>query len=413
MDTFNNRIEVPKYSRIIPITEIADPKNDYNLNIPRYIDSQEPEDLQDIEAHLMGGIPTRDIDDLAKYWSVYPTLKNTLFNPSKRANYVDLSIEKEVIKNTIFQHPEFTAFSQEMNTVFEEWKTKTTTYTKALDKGLHPKQEIKIISENLLHQYVNRKLTDKYAMYQHIMDFWNETMQDDLYEIAADGWRAGNEVKRLTKTTKKGDKVTEKFILGIEGLEGRLIPPPLMIQEYFAKEKKALDDLETLLETLVANMDELREEQGGDDGLLINAIDDKGKISQKTLKTAFKDLGLPTPDTKDEYDMLQRYQKLMEQEASTKTKIKVAKEDLEKKVIAQYPKLNLDEIKTVVVDKKWMFSIENRIRTEMDNISHRLTQRIKELAERYETPMPLLDKEVKALEQKVNAHLTKMGFSWN
>jgi type I restriction enzyme M protein len=122
---------------------------------------------------------------------------------------------------------------------------------------------------------------------------------------------------------------------------------------------------------------------------------------------------LPTPDTKDEYDMLQRYQKLMEQEASTKTKIKVAKEDLEKKVITQYPKLSLDEIKTVVVDKKWMFSMENRIRTEMDNISHRLTQRIKELAERYETPMPLLDKEVKALEQKVNAHLTKMGFSWN
>ena len=66
VDTFNNRIEIPKYSRIIPVSEIADSKNDYNLNIPRYIDSQEAEDLQDIEAHLLGDIPNRDIDDLGK-----------------------------------------------------------------------------------------------------------------------------------------------------------------------------------------------------------------------------------------------------------------------------------------------------------------------------------------------------------
>lgn len=410
VDTFNNRIEAPKYARIIPISEISDPKNDYNLNIPRYIDSQEAEDLQDIEAHLMGGIPTRDIDDLAKYWAVYPTLKNALFKPNARPNYVDLCVAKEDIKTTIFQHPEFTAFGREMNAIFEQWKNQTANYLKSLDKGLHPKQEISLISENLLKQYADKQLTDKYTMYQHLMDYWFETMQDDMYELAADGWSAGNEVKRLIKSTKKGDKITEKPVAGIEGLEGRLIPPSLMIQEYLAKEKKALDELETLLETLVANMDELREEQGGDEGLLVNAIDEKGKISQKSLKSAFKEIGIPNADTQEEYDMLQKYQKLMEQEAATKTKIKAAKDDLEKKVIAQYPKLSIDEIKTVVVDKKWMFAMETRIRTEMDNISHRLTQRIKELAERYETPLPILSDDVSVLEQRVKLHLEKMGF---
>lgn len=128
VDTFNNRIETPGYSRIIPISEIEDSKNNYNLNIPRYIDSQEAEDLQDIEAHLLGGIPNRDIDDLGNHWEVYPTLKNTLFKASKRKNYSALCIDNEEIKNTIFHHPEFTAFSKKMDAVFGKWKKETAEY---------------------------------------------------------------------------------------------------------------------------------------------------------------------------------------------------------------------------------------------------------------------------------------------
>lgn len=414
VDTFNNRIEILKYSRIIFITEIADPKNDYNLNIPRYIDSQEAEDLQDIEAHLLGDIPNRDIDDLGNYWEVYPTLKNTLFKPGKRANYSALCIANEEIKNTIFHHPEFTAFGKQMDAVFNQWKSKTTTYTKALDKGLHPKQEIHKISENLLKYYTGKQLTDKYAMYQHLMDYWVETMQDDMYELAADGWKAGNEVKRIEKKTKKGDKEVVKQVAGIEGLEGRLIPPALIIQEYFAREQKAIDDLEVQAETLNANMDEMREEHGGEDGLLANAIDDKGKISkgnlQKAIKVETHGRASPQEDNADEYDMLQAYKKLMEEEAEVKTKIKAALKELEALIIKKYPTLSIDEIKTVVVEKKWMHSMEQRICTEMDNISHRLTQRIKELAERYEITLPGLEIEVNELEHKVKRHLTKMGF---
>lgn len=129
-------------------------------------------------------------------------------------------------------------------------------------------------------------------------------------------------------------------------------------------------------------MDELREEYGGEDGLLVSAMDDKQKISKKNLQSAVKELG----------------------------KRNAAKADLEKKAIAQYPRLSIEEIKTVVVEKKWMYSIEQRIRTEMDNISRRLTQRIKELVERYETPLPVQAAEVSELEKRVTAHLEKMGF---
>lgn len=437
VDTFNNHIEIPKYSRIIPISEIADPKNDYNLNIPRYIDSQEAEDLQDIEAHLLGDIPNRDIDDLDNYWKVYPTLKSTLFTASKRANYSALCIAKEEIKNIIFHHPEFTVFSKKMDAVFNKWKKETNAYTKALNKsaasGLHPKKEIQVISENLLKHYTHKQLTDQYVMYQHMMDYWAETMQDDLYELADDGWKAGNQVQRIEKKTKKGAPSASgaehhgatgdhsgqvKYVAGIEGLEGRLIPPALMMQEYFVKEQKAIDDLEAQAETLIAKMDELREEYGSEDGLLNNAIDDKGKISKGNLQKAIVEThhgasrkGQIHTDNAEEYDFLQAYKKLMDDEAVVQTKIKTAKADLEKKVIAQYPKLSIDEIKTIVVEKKWMHSIEQRIRTEMNNISHRLTQRIKELAERYETPLPQLNDEVEELTTKVENHLTLMKFT--
>lgn len=413
VDTFNNRIETPRYSRIIPLAEIADPKNDYNLNIPRYIDSQEAEDIQDIEAHLLGGIPKRDIEAMEKYWAVYPSLKSELFKAvGKRPEYYQLNIENEEIKNTIFQHPEFTSFGKKMDAVFNRWKTATTTRTKALDKGLKPKQEIHSISENLLQHYADKQLTDKYAMYQHLMDYWAETMQDDFYELTADGWIAGNDLKRMEKKTKKGDKEVVKQVAGIEGLEGRLIPPALMIQEYFATEQKAIDDLEAQAESLTAGMDEQREEHSGEDGLLINAMDVKQKISKKNLQSAVKDLGKRNAENAEEYDMLKQYKKLMEDEKKVQAKIKNAKADLEKKVIAQYPRLSIDEIKTIVVEKKWMYNMGKRIRIEMDNISHRLTQRIKELAERYETPLPKLNIEVDGLTAKVENHLKQMNFVW-
>jgi type I restriction enzyme M protein len=244
------------------------------------------------------------------------------------------------------------------------------------------------------------------------MNYWAETMQDDFYELSADGWKAGNEVKRLEKKVKKNEKEVVKEIAGIEGLEGRLIPPSLIIKEYFAKEQAAIDTLESEIETVNAKMEEMREENGGEDGLLVNAMDDKQKISKKNLQTAIKEVGKRNDDNAEEYDMLETYKWLMEEEADKKDKVKKALSELEILIIKKYPKLTIEEIKTIVVEKKWIQSIEERIRMEMDNISHRLTQRIKELAERYEAPLPKLSKEVDELTEKVEKHLKDMGFVW-
>jgi type I restriction enzyme M protein len=188
VDTFNRQIEVPKYSRMVSVAEIE--KNEFNLNIPRYIDSQEPEDIQDIEAHLKGDIPNQDIEDLQNYWSVFPTLKASLFDVSERKGYLRLKIPQEEIKHTIFSHPEYKQYAESVETTFATWKEKQSGILKKLTIGIRPKQIINSLSEDVLSSFDKTDLIDRYDIYQRLMEYWSDTMQDDMYQLAVEGWKA-------------------------------------------------------------------------------------------------------------------------------------------------------------------------------------------------------------------------------
>jgi type I restriction enzyme M protein len=407
VDVFNKQLEVSKYSRMVGIDEISDTKNDYNLNIPRYIDSQETEDIQDILAHLKGGIPQNDINALGDYWEVYPNLKKVLFSDTN-ATYAQLNMPLAEVKNKIFTHPEFLSFTNDLKTVFEQWKNQTTAELKNLDAGCKPKEVIQNISEALLHAYDNRALIDQYDVYQHLMSYWNETMQDDIYVIAADGWKAGNEVNRLAKESKNSKKETvRKDVEGLDGLEGRLIPPSLIISHYFAAEQNSIDALNAKKEAGQATKTELEEEHGAEGGL----FGDLDKINKAEVTKLLKEKKAEKAP-KDEIAVCENYLKLLEQDTKINSDLKVALKALEKNVIAKYPTLTETEIKTLVTDHKWMHTVATAITTEMERVSQALTQRIKELADRYDSPMPQLKNEVETLEEKVNAHLAKMGLVW-
>lgn len=399
VDVFNNQLEIPKYSRMVGIAEISDPKNDYNLNIPRYIDSQEPEDIQDIAAHLLGDIPAVDIDSLTEYWTAYPSLKSHLFDNSKRAGYYVPKFEQDAIKQTIFKHPEFVAFSATMDNVFANWSNASSVYLKSLKTDLKPKQVIKELSESILNQYSNMPLLDKYDLYQHLMGYWSDVMQDDMYLISVDGWIA--EPKRIIEKNKAG-KESDK------GWTCDLVPPSLVIDHYLKDEKRKLDQLEADKEAIAAQLTELEEEHSGDEGYFADFDKvNKGNVA-KRLREIEKD-----KNAKDEVLVLKQYMSLIEQQAKLTTDIKTASETLDKKALAQYAKLTETDVQNLVVDGKWMKAIQIAINSEMERISQRLTQRLKELLDRYETPMPELDKQMKELEEKVSAHLAKMGFVWN
>lgn len=396
VDVFTKQTDVPKYSRLVSIEEISDPKNDYNLNIPRYIDSQETEDIQDIEAHLLGGIPNTDIDALNEYWEVYPSLKAVLFQESDRPKYSKLSIDN--CQLTIREHPEFTTFTQQMDEVFKGWKTKNTEILKSLTKGLKPKEVIYRLSEDILATYTGHALMNKYDVYQHLMDYWNNIMQDDCYYLAVEGWKAELTITKQTKTVTEWDC--------------DLVPKSLVIDHYFLAEKQAIEKLETEKETIATEITELEEEHNTEEGLLADVPD---KVNKGNVQKRLKAIGTPKLKTEnaEEIKILKAYLKLTDDLSDFNKKIKEALTDLDKKVIERYKTLTEDEIKQLVVDDKWMTVLERDVKTEMERISQRLTQRITELAERYETTLSQQTTEVTNLESKVNTHLQKMGFVWN
>lgn len=420
VDVFNKQIETPKYSRMVSMEEII--KNDYNLNIPRYIDTQELEDTQDIQAHLKGGIPNQDIEGLVNYWKVYPTLKSDLFTP-KGKDYSNLKVEQDEIKKAIFEHKEFLTFSQSLEQIFAKWKTSTTLELKDIKLGCKPKEVIHNISESLLHSYDNRELIDQYDIYQHLMSYWSEVMQDDLYAIATGGWEVGNEVVRLLNITKKKDgSESKKLKEGIAGLEGRIIPPSLVITSYFAPEQTAIDTLVTQKEELQTIKTELEEEHGVEGGIWEDLIDNDKNIvninkeevtkllkSKKTESIVNLDDELETEKT---ITVCTQYLEILEKTKILIAKFKTLNKELETKVIEKYPTLSIPEIQKLVISDKWMVTLEKEVKTEMDHISQTLTGRVKELATRYSKPLPTITAEVELAEQSVKNHLNKMGLVW-
>jgi type I restriction enzyme M protein len=414
VDTFAKQVDDPRYARMVPVTEISDPKNDYNLNLPRYIDSTEPEDIQDIAGHLRGGIPNRDIDALERYWKIIPGVRSELFKPL-RENYSQLAVPPAEIKQTIFDHREFTAFIESVNQLFCKWRETNTPKLKALDKDARPKALIETIAEDLLSTFKKTPLLDPYDIYQHLMDYWAETMQDDCYLIAADGWREASQSRLIVEDRNKKTKTRPDFVLGKKKYQTELIPPALIICRWFAEEQADIETLEAEVVAVEQQIEEMAEEQGGEEGLLSEAANDKGKITKAGVVARLKELNREAPDedTNEEREALESYLALVEQQSKVHKQLSDEQVKLIEQVAAKYPKLTDDEIKLLVVDDKWMGALADALHGELDRVSQTLTRRIRQLAERYATPLPQLDTEVEVLAARVEEHLKKMGAVWN
>ena len=408
VDTFTRQVEIPGYARLVSVTEISSAKNDYNLNLPRYIDSTDAEDLQDIGAHLHGGIPDRDIDALNPYWRVIPAVRAALFKKA-RPGYSQLRLPAAGIKPAIFEHPEFTAFNATATQTFAKWKKACTPQLKGFTRGGHPKALIETISESLLATFEHAPLLDAYDLYQHLMDYWAESMQDDCYLIAADGWHEAAQPRLIVEDKSKKAKARPDLIVGKKKYTTELIPPALLIARYYVREQAAIDALEARLATIAQQLEEMAEEHTGEGGLLEDARNDKDKLTKASAAARLKDIGRTDPDTAEERQALKNYLDLTEQEAETGTKLKTAQDDLMAKVAARYGQLTEAEIHTLVVEDKWLTTLATAVQGELDRVSQTLTDRIRQLADRYATPLPEITNQVEALAAKVAGHLKRMG----
>ncbi len=410
VDVFNNQIKQDGYSRMVGFADIE--ANDYNLNIPRYIDSSEPEDLHDLSAHLSGGIPNADIEALAPYWQVFPNLRNTLFAP-EREGYSQALTEAAQVKAAILEHAEFKQFAEQSLARFQQWKIEAN--LAALSQKDHPKAVIHQISEDLLQAYTDAPLLDRYDMYQIIMDYWAEVMQDDVYFITQDGWPAANAIRELV--VKKGEKLKETpdLIINKAKYKTELIPPVLIVKRFFAEEQKMIDDLQAKQDASTHELEAYIEEHAVDGGLLEEALTDAGKLSKASVTARLKELLSVIPaqaGIQEELDALKQVKKLIEAEAANKKAVKTAQEALDKQVFQQYPKRTEAENKTLIVEDKWLATLQGSVVAEIERVTQQLANRVKTLEERYAEPLPALTQSVEALSANVDEHLKKMGLQW-
>lgn len=397
VDTFQKQSDIPRYAQMVPFDEIAG-TNDFNLNLPRYIDSTEPEDLQDLAGHLRGGIPERDLDALAAYWQVLPGIRAALFKSAGRRGYAQLKLPLPKVKPAIFSHAEFATFNKSVTKLFVHWRKATTPRLTAFGKGGHPKVLIVTIAEDLLASFRKAPLLDAYDIYQHLMDYWAETMQDDVYLISVDGWVA--KTTRILETDKKGKTKDKGWICD-------LIPKSFIVARYFAKEQTAIEAKQADLEATTASLAELEEEHGGEEEYL-GVLD---KIAKSEVNARLKEI-IRDKEAKDEAAILKKWLKLSESETALKRTVKEQEAALDKLVYEKYPKLSKAEIQTLVVDDKWMARLSSEVEGELHRVSQTLTGRICELAERYSMPLSQLTDEVATLAARVEEHLKQMGAIW-
>ncbi len=422
VDVFNKVIEIEGFSRSVPLSEIADPKNDYSLNLPRYIDSGEEADTHDLTAHLKGGIPKRDIDDLQRYWNEFTATREALFKQNGSTDYLIARVSANQVKTKIMESHEYQAFAHEAKDTLIFWKDKHGRYLKSLKQGCKPKEVIWNISEDLLATVAVIPLIDKYDIYQLLMNYWSDVMQDDVYQISSKGWEDAAKLHPITDEKHKNKKIKETpdIVIGsgkkTEKFKAYLIPPALIVQRYYAQEKQAIDKLETQRETLAGEIDALIEENSGEEGLLEEAKNDKGNLTKTSLIDRMRAISTKNNgkreidnDNKEEWEVLVEAEIIFIKENALASEIKSKQIELNKKIVSHYAKLSVEDIKELVVIDKWFARLSIDVAGEVERVTHTLANRVKELEERYAHPMPELTEKVSKFSERVEAHLKKMG----
>ena len=390
VDVWHSQTDEEKFARMVPMLEIK--ANDYNLNIPRYIDSQEAEDNQNIEAHLSGGIPGNDIDALHRYWDACPSLRNDLFKEN-RTGFSDLKVSKSEVRDAIYHNVDFIKQRDLVTELFEKWKSIHHDKLYNLEIGFSPKSEILELSDSLINVFRAETFVDPYDVYECLMGYWAEAMQDDFYQIEQDGWAlqlyAPNEKK-------PNDLVCD------------LLPFDIVTSVYFQEEQNGVTAIEENIERIAARKTELLEEYSD---TLLNPEDyPDEKVNKASVAKRIKD----KRDAKDDIEILKEFVGLFDSESALRKQLKDAQVALYTKLLEKYGELNKDEeeVKRLVIEYKWMPAISKAINVQMQQISQHLTSRVVELAERYEETLSSLDDQERELEECVTAHLAQMGFKF-
>lgn len=415
IDTYLAGEEVERYARMVPLSEISDAKNNYNLNIPRYIDTSEPEDIQDLEAHLKGGIPNRDLDALDEYWDAFPNLRSELFRPL-REGYSELTVESEQVAKVVEESEDVKAFTSTVSKAVGEWWNSHRGQLEAIDSQTRPQQLIEDLGDDLLEKFRGRPLISEYSVYEQLMSYWNDTMHDDVTLIVGSGWVDAAQPREARITgydNKKKPKYESADLVFGTGVKAQrwvtdLIPPALIIDRYFADEKAELDRLTAEQERISQELQEHIEEHAVEEGLLWEAVNDAGGVKVKDARDRLKTAKLEDAEA-DEIAALNTVIKLFTAETAAKKAAKDAGLKVDQQSFQAYEGLRDKDIRVLVIEDKWGGSIRESSDVEVAKTVQSLALRLNVLGERYSETLEQITSEAEQADRRVRVHLRDMG----
>lgn len=452
VDVWEAQEDVPHYARFVTYEEFE--RNDYNLSLRRYVMPKDTEILQDIDAHLHGGIPSHDVEQMQDIWTACSSLQTALFAP-QRPGYYDLIPAVEDVRQTVADEPSFNAQYAEFNAAVDKWCELTAERLRCLAPGFKPKELIVEVSQLLLSG-VNASpcLVDGYDAYDQLMNYWAETMQDDCYLVSHQGWTA-----ELQLPLDKEGKTKKKF--DYTALQCDLLPVDIVIGECFASEKAEIDALTAKVDELNADIAQMFEEYADDlDGYekvadarnaytyarcrkplpgekeVLSALMDMPatpkeaklrreayiaahsdifegwtKTGKGEIKARLKEVENYKPLMPETLELIKRYLDLNVELTDTKDKLKEKVAALTAAIIEAYNQFTEDDVKHLVIDCKWLSAVTNRLQDEMTALTQQITGRVTAVAERYAETLGCINEQVNDLESKVLASIEEMGFA--
>lgn len=413
VDAYVRQVDIAGYSRFVPNSEIEGPKNDCNLNIPRYIDSSEPDDIQDLGAHLQGGIPDRDLDALHAYWDAFPGLREQLFKPL-REGYSALRGVKTEVEAAVLSSTQYRFMKAATSTQVEDWWQASRAALEDVDGTTRPNDLATSLGESLLHAFRSHRLLNEYAVYEQFMSYWNTSMHDDVALVVGEGWDAAAKPRpaRTWKDKNNKTKYEDADLTFGTGANARrwvmdLIPPQLIITRYFASEQAQVNKLSASLEAAARAIEEYTEEHAVEDGVLWEAVEDD-KITASTVKTRLKAAKAEKAEA-EEIAALNHLTRLYAVEAVARRAVRIAADELDENALAQYGKLATSDIKSLVIEDKWGLTMSVGIGAVLASALQTFTRRLSVLAVRYERTVGALAAEADELSAKTASHLAAIG----
>jgi type I restriction enzyme M protein len=412
VDAWDTQTAIPHYCRMVEWDEIE--KNDYNLNIPRYIQPVDKEIQHDIKAHLHGGLPAFDIDKMDDYWEACPSLKVSLFNDLGNG-YYDLKVSQADIATAIENDPSYQTQGKAFSEMLNDWRNSVQPQMMSVCKGARPKELIANWSETLLRKAIShRGLVDPYEVYDVLLNYWADVMQDDCYMVANDGWTYPEvkAVKRKETTNKKTNKTEVKETACLyDEIVCDLLPVNILLSEFFTTETDEIADLQNQIEGKQSVMDAIVEQNtdafifGDDESNDDSEIKVKVADVKKAIKNA-KNNSIPETDVK----VWKQWLTLSNEMDELYMLLKQKRSDLTDAVVEKYATLSENEIKTLVVERKWLDNVLNSCNALMQTVTHSIANDTTALVERYKDTLVSLDDDVAKYEAEVNDYLKEMGF---